>query len=888
MHWLLSNIFCFYGGLLLNKPGSDIVIGQISWRSAPPLWLTILVIIPAVFVFAFWLYKKEKATASFTVKVFLTILRSAVIIIALLVIFQPVIITEKPITKETIIPILIDNSLSMSFKDKYSDQSKINILNKLKISPDKNTPSGFSRIELVNAALTNQELDIINKINNPDKRRKARIYSFSSSLKPLNLYLNNSSQPFPPKADQPLAGRAEARPSGMDGFGESTAIGNTIAELASDLSRQPALAGGNIGAIVIFSDGRNNYGKNPVDAVQPLISQGIPVYTVLAGNTEAYFDLELLDLTAPDLAVVNDIISFNFTIKTSAKLPEQNNIKVNLMAQSITNLSSPSVDGLQPTHAGRTGNEKLLVAEDVISPNQFINGIFKGTLNYKPTKAGDYLYELKIHPLKDEIIEENNSLQHIAKVVDDVIKVLYVESFPRWEYRRLKNALIRDNTIQAAMFLISADPDFPQESSPNILPLTQFPAEARDLFQYDVIIWGDVSPEYLATPQVNAEKLTANLKRFVDEMGGGVAFICGDFFNPKSPALLSGLGGLLPLVPANTLRDAFLAEQKPAFSLEATTEGLSDPLLQAIIPVIDKTNLHWFFPFVKAKPAARVLARHPNGSPLIATQFYGQGKTFIIATDETWRFITTSKTGASIGKIPSGAEKTGQDEKYFYGFWREIIRFLRGGNLTGTKNIRLFTDKPKYTIGETVKITAKIYDADFKPLKQPTYELSLTQLPQTMDGQDRNGGPPEGSVFSERAGPDKKITLQGIPDKEGLYEYSLTADSTGFYKLNTLPAKNQYGQDSPSHIFFAVNYSRLEFENPLPDLSLMKTLAEKTNGVFFDISEIDKLPDAIKPASDVIYTETKEDDLWDSPWVFVIFLLVISAEWIVRKLIGLI
>ena len=123
MHLLLK-------GLTVPPCGAATALGYITWRSAPTLWVIILLIIPAVILFSYLIYRREKTTASLTVKLLLTALRSAVIIIVLLIIFQPVSVKEKPITKESILPILIDDSLSMGFKDKYTDEKKIE---KLKI-----------------------------------------------------------------------------------------------------------------------------------------------------------------------------------------------------------------------------------------------------------------------------------------------------------------------------------------------------------------------------------------------------------------------------------------------------------------------------------------------------------------------------------------------------------------------------------------------------------------------------------------------------------------------------------------------------------------------------------------------------------------------------------
>ena len=49
---------------------------HIAWRSAPPLWVTILLIIPAVILISYLLYRREKTTAGTALKILLSLLRS--------------------------------------------------------------------------------------------------------------------------------------------------------------------------------------------------------------------------------------------------------------------------------------------------------------------------------------------------------------------------------------------------------------------------------------------------------------------------------------------------------------------------------------------------------------------------------------------------------------------------------------------------------------------------------------------------------------------------------------------------------------------------------------------------------------------------------------------
>ncbi|MDI6733137.1 MAG: hypothetical protein QME51_07680 [Planctomycetota bacterium] len=824
MSWLLNKVG-------IGSHGTD-ETWRIVWRSAPETWLLTLIIIPAVVIFSYLIYRKERQSVRFLPKLFLTLLRSAVILIALIILFQPVSILEKPTTKESTLAILIDDSLSMGLKDRHFSSNYIKRLTNL-TGVDTDLQKPMSRIDIVNAILSNQKVGLLDKLI---AKFKVKMYTFSNYLKPVQLIEKSE--------DDKLS-----RQYNIQAQGDSTGIGNAINDLINESG------GHSIGALILLSDGQSNIGKNPLEIIDSFKQSRytFPIYTVLVGSPESFRekDIELSELSAPDVGIVYDELSFNFTIKSIGFAGDET-VKVILSERTV-------------------GEKQLtIVGEENIKLHP--SGRQIESIKYKPSKQGDYIYEIKILPQKDEIIEENNSLVHHLKVVDNTIKILYVESYPRWEYRRLKNALIRDTTIRTATFLVSADPDFPQDASSGVVPLTQFPAEAKELFNYDVIIWGDVAPEHLSAHTI---KLFENIKRFVDEMGAGIVFVCGERFNPerfrKTPLL-----DLLPLVLEDD--DYIFTSSKRTtepFKPKLTPEGFSDSIMRMEDnPSRNSTvrellpGFFWFHPFKKAKPAARVLATHPVLSnkfglrPIIATQFYGQGRTFLIATDETWRWCSLSA------------------DKYFYNFWREVIRYLRGGRLLGTRRIQIKTDKPKYSSGETVKIMLRLYDTDFKPLKRPFFEVSGEEL--------------EGLGTTA-----VKISLSPLADKEGYYEGSFIPCKTGLYKISgsldstdgkEVAPLGRHGASAPetSYTSFQVNYPQREYERPLPNIELMKDIAHRTKGAFLKITETDKLPNLIKPTSDIIYTETKEDDLWDTPMIFLIFLLVISAEWVIRKIIGLI
>ena len=71
----------------------------------------------------------------------------------------------------------------------------------------------------------------------------------------------------------------------------------------------------------------------------------------------------------------------------------------------------------------------------------------------------------------------------------EALKVLVIESYPRWEYRYLRNALERDPGVELSCLLFH-----PGLSKRGGGPgyLQEFPPTSEELAKYDVVFLGDV------------------------------------------------------------------------------------------------------------------------------------------------------------------------------------------------------------------------------------------------------------------------------------------------------------------------------------------------------------------------------------------------------------
>ena len=795
-----------------------------AWRNLPDVWIVMLIIIPAVLLFSFIVYRKESYSVSLPVKLFLTGLRSLAILIVLIILFQPIIIWEKTVERESTLILLIDESLSMGIKDKFPDpkqHQKLTELTGLSQADKKETGAlsiisridEMNRLDLVNKVLTNTRLALL---ENLQKKYKIKLYTFSNQIR----------------------GKTIERIGGIIPTGESTAVGTALTDVLN------AESNSFIAGIILISDGQNNVGPNPVDLASSLINRGnlVPVYTIAAGNPQDPRDIELLELRAPEVARAKDFVSFDFSIRSKGFENETITVTLNESA---------------------SGGDKVVAEERIALPGN--NKKQSLSLRYKPQIPGEYICTVTVPLQTGELIEENNTLTHHLKVVEEKIRVLFVENYPRWEYRYLKNALIRDHSIKASCLLLEADPDFPQESSPGVPPLTRWPRDKKELFEYDVIIFGDINPHRLAEESGHPSEFMNDLVSFVEEIGGGIAFIAGPKYNPRT-FRNTPLADLLPVILEDEDVSIIQGDETltEAFKIKLTAEGRMDPMMrlepdQAVNQELWEDNdqkndgmpgLLWFYPAKKSKSGAKVLAVHPFAKnkygpyPLLAAQPYPRGRIFFSALDETWRWRFI------------------RGDKYFYTFWSEIIKYLSGGRLLGNKRYNIKVDPTKYSLGAKINITARIYNEEFEPLKATGYTVHL-ELPDKLK---------------------KDWELKAVPKKTGEFSGLYTPKEIGNY--NVWAGPEEIGREKErGYASFVVHWPKQEYENPTVNRLALEQIAEKTKGVFLPIYQIDQLPAKIKPLGEVAFSESREDDLWDTPFIFLLFLGLIATEWIIRKLV---
>jgi hypothetical protein len=140
------------------------------------------------------------------------------------------------------------------------------------------------------------------------------------------------------------------------------------------------------------------------------------------------------------------------------------------------------------------------------------------------------------------------------------------------------------------------------------------------------------------------------------------------------------------------------------------------------------------------------------------------------------------------------------------------------------------------------------------------------------------------------------VGQQDLQRQEGakdLFNLSYTAQTLGSFTLR-LPAMPGSGSESsaaanvaPASVPIEVTVPRLEFADPTPDIAGLSRLASETGGKLLDVTNAGQLPRLIHSVAKVIPVEASQP-LDGAPAALIFLAALLSAEWILRKVWGLV
>jgi hypothetical protein len=778
-------------------------------------WSQTLLVFTALLSIALivWLYRNE-GKASVAAKVTLAALRISLVLLAMFMLSEAVLSVER--TGLPYLTILIDDSASQRIADQYEKPEVKTALDQLAAAAQPEAKRAGSsaappvldqanRLEIAKGLVLKDQARLLREL---EKEHKVRLYLVSAAAR----LLTEVDRP----ADVP---KAIELVRAVEPVGSQSRLGDGVRHVLTELRGAPP------SAIVLFTDGQTTEGEPLAKAAELATRKGVPLFTIGLGSAEPARDIELTELLVDDVVFVDDAVRFQ--AKLLARGFQGENVTVRLKELESVSRDPKAARELESTEVTAPANGQPKRVE----------------LVYRPKTTGERTFVLEVDPRPRELQTGNNRIERVVTVRKEKLKVLFVDTEPRYEFRYLKNYLEREETIELNIVLLSSDPAYNQQDR-SALPT--FPAAKEDLFAYDVVLIGDADPTDLTQSQMR------NIVEFVTEKGGGVLFIAGELFNPLAYRG-TPLEVLLPIELADARNPTAVGTSLSSFRPELTLEGRSSPIFRfgdneaASTAIWEKLpELLWYFEAPRIKPAALILAQHPTATgsegklALVLYHFLGQGKAMFHGFDDTWRW-----------RFRAG-------DQYFGRFWVQTVRFLARSKLVGQRQAEVQTDRKRYQRGQPIQFRVRFPNHGLAPT---TGDINI-QL-------ERSG---QGS---------RKLALKLVPGTRNVFEGALAQAAEGDYDVRLLPPPVLDGPIPTAS--FRVEAPVNEFERIEMNQSELIRSAESTGGKFYTpIAAETLLKDLPKPSKVPLDTDPPIP-LWNTWPVLTLFLLLITLEWVFRK-----
>ncbi|MFQ5708413.1 MAG: glutamine amidotransferase [bacterium] len=600
--------------------------------------------------------------------------------------------------------------------------------------------------------------------------------------------------------------------------GAKTQIGTSL-QFASEMASQ-----GEVAAVVLFTDGVDNGSLDPLESAALLGSKKIPIYVVGAGS-DISKDVEIAKVATNHSVIENSVVEISALIKNK-HFAEQ--------SVELTLSDGTKVLKKQMVHLSGTA--------------------IRATMKFSPLQKGIARYTLSVVPQKNEIIRENNSKNFLIDNRHKRARVLYVEGYPRAEFKYLRRAIDDDDNIELVSLLRTGPDKFYRQGIKNRDELKDgYPKLRKELFQYDAIIFGSVEAQFFSQTQLQ------NTLGFVAERGGGFLMLGGSQSFSQGGYGGTPIAKMLPvtLPDFHAQSDELPTSLRERYHLILTPDGLRHPILQLSSDESENKalweklpELEGFNPLGQAKPGATILAVHPlseidNPKIILANQRYGRGRTMVFATSSSWHW-------------QMGMNHTDMSHERF---WRQMLRWLA---LASPQPIVLNLNKQTFIPNEQVTLKTDVRDSTYTPIDDATIKAHIITP----------SGKIEEVVFHWASNGKVEYIAAYHPEEQGLYKVEVSAYSSQGVFLGK------------SESAFFVEESKEEFTNAQLQEPLLKRIAEVSHGSYYHETEAERLPDEIA-TMESSYSKMVEYDLWDVPLIFLLVILILCVEWFVRRSKGL-
>lgn len=856
-----------------------------------PAWLWALVVLAAVAV-AVWSYRRLEGPLA--ARLGLATIRAGLLVLLAFLAAGPRLVRPNETTESDWVLVLVDRSASMSVAD----------------VPDPANPlERQPREQQLRAALTTAK-DALARVG---KERRLVFLGFDSGV--ANLVGN----------DQEPTGVALGTPAGT-----RSDLGEAIERALAKAAARP------VAGLIILSDGRAT-DQVARATLRRLQQEQIPIVSVPLGSATPLADVAVRSAASPGVAFSQDVVPVEAVIERLGPLPAPDGAPTDPPASSAGAppartrvqlidtatqqvLDEQTIDWARAAPGG--ADAPTVAATD---PDSAATGPTtreqqrRLTLTATPGLTGKVRWAVRVLPGEPDLVDANNSAAFNVELIDRPLRVLYLDGYPRWEYRYLVSLLTREKSIASTTQLLSPVRRYIQEGN---TPIAALPATDPEWDAIDVLILGDLGPDVLSPDQLR------QIRRRVSAGGMGLLWIAGEGQVPQAwrNTVLSDLLPVSPRLAADqirphdrdvTIKPTPAADRLGVLRLLRTPDDDSSWWPKQVAdPAAGWSRIRWAQRLEPGslKPAAEVLATatpvgdstSADATPLLVSMRYGAGRILYLGTDEIWRW------------------RFGRGEDLPERFYLQLIRLLgREAAARAGRRALLATLPARPEAGRPARVRAEILDQTLLDTLGSTLTVRVRRLGDAGAAESAPAiSPPPNSPppISPRPGgnPATPDTPAETPTSEAPIDLVLRPSSTtsdaraqfvapwvpparGLYRLELLgpglssiitspssPTSDANApQSGPITLDVEVFLPDDELRRPETDHAFLASLSRQTGGSVLPPSRLADAPAALPRRALKIALAPDTHTLWDTPAALIALLSLLTLEWVGRRLLRL-
>ncbi|GAB5403214.1 MAG: hypothetical protein Aurels2KO_14450 [Aureliella sp.] len=457
-------------------------------------------------------------------------------------------------------------------------------------------------------------------------------------------------------------------------------------------------------------------------------------------------------------------------------------------------------------------------------------------LRYVPQRLGRQTLSIEVEAIDGEVDIENNQTQVTVEVEDRTIHVLLVFGQPSYEYRFLKDFLERSTQRQGGSpgTAFEVDCILQDGASVEMIPTTQ-----AELSKYDAFVFGDFDPQLIS------RRAMSGIRESVVDQGAGCLFVFGNG-EPTNRLAESPFEGMLPmkLPSARPVQNGDTAYQWQVTKLgeAAAPMQLGDSLEASLGVWRSMPRLMSLAEVAELLPASQVLAVADSGlaepaKPLVVTGFAGGGRVAVQLTDESYLLTSTGGTDAAYQR-----------------YWGQMLRWLTRGRLIDNAVANLRVQPERSRLGEPIRFS--LYTG------QGLSDVDEIQL-----------------ELANSNGSTSSVRLARLPESPRILQTIVDGLLPGEYTASWQAVDGQQSVEKK----FVVSSPPSERANLKSDYEALRKLADVSRGKFYESGQVQQLLDELPRGRRARLGGLPPKPVWNSPWVALLLLSMLTAEWMLRR-----